>query len=221
MKKTSIILLLVIGLSISCKNEGDTNLGPYTVQQAIIKSKTEMMGIESKSVLYFKDYGNTECSEGFVKHAGQKTHSRRFIRNGYAYTLDMKKKKGSKMKETPPDANTIYPEDIDFSNIPEKITEKYAIEEIGTEKVAGKNCKIYSMQFNGVKQKISVWENVPVKVILNDHGTTITTQAYEIIENPEFPAGIFSIPENFEIQEYTPEGFPKQDKPEENPDNPA
>lgn len=219
MKRLSFLVVIIIIMTLSCKQENNNtgNEERYGIESAAIKYKTEMMGISSESVFYFKDYGKIECTESTAKNMGQESHSRRFIKEGYAYTLDMRKKTGVKMKHEPLPDSILAPEEMDFNNIPEKIKTRYNIEEIGTETVAGKDCIIYSMnaEAEGAKQKISVWENIPLKVIHKDHGIIITTTATEVLEKPTLPKGIFDIPEGFEIINYSSE-TPTQDTETDN-----
>ena len=117
------------------------------------------------------------------------------------------------MKHEPLPDTILEPEELDFNNIPKKIQDRYNIKEIGTETVAGRDCKIYSMraEAEGSEQKISVWENLPLKVVHKDHGIVITTTATDVIENPTLPNGIFDVPEDFEIIDYNPTETPAQD----------
>jgi hypothetical protein len=216
MKQISLLALIII-LITSCSEEDAKKEAHkrYEIESGMVKYNTNMMGIQSESVLYFKDYGRVECTDSKAKNMGQESHSRRFIKDGYAYTLDMNNKTGSKMKvEKLPDS-VMNPEDIDFNNIPKAIKKRYNIQQKGEETVAGKTCKIYTMEMNSgkAKQIISVWKNIPLRIEFVDEGIQIITTAVEIKENPDLPNEIFSVPEDFSVSEY------KSETPESESDN--
>lgn len=205
MKQISLIALTVI-LIASCNSE-DTEKDHnkrYDIESAVVKYNTNMMGIQSESVLYFKDYGRMECTDSKAKHMGQESHSRRFIKDGYAYTLDMNNKSGSKMKTEKLPDSVMNPEDIDFNDIPKGIKKRYNIQLQGEETVIGKTCKVYTMEMKPgkAKQIISVWKNIPLRIEFVDEGIQIITTATEIKENPDLPKEIFTVPDDFTISEY-------------------
>lgn len=207
MKYINFAFLLLI-TAFACNNESsdETTNKRYDIESAVIKYTTDMMGIQSKSTLYFTNYGQKECTESRAKNMGQESRSRRFIANGFAYTLNMNNKTGSKMKIKPLPDSIINPEDINFRNIPQGIKKRYNIQEAGEEKIAGKTCTVFSLELpDNARQRISVWKNIPLKIEFIDDGFQVVTTATEIIENPDIPDTLFTIPEDFTINEYKPE----------------
>lgn len=218
MKQISLITIIII-LIASC-NSDDTKKEDnkrYEIKSAIVKYNTNMMDLQSESVLYFSDYGRLECTDSKARNMGQESHSRRFIKDGFAYTLDMNNKSGSKMKvEKLPDS-VMNPEDIDFNNIPKGIKKRYNIQQQGEETVAGKTCKVYTMEMKPgkAKQIISVWKNIPLRIEFVDEGIQIITTATEIKENPDLPKEIFTVPEDFNISEYKSEAAESEENNEQ------
>ncbi len=209
--KYYILIVTFIIFSISCNSEQNTDKSQspkhkyYGIEKAKVKYSTDLMGVQSESVLYFKDYGNLKITDSKAAYMGHESHSRQFTKDGYLYILDMNNKSGSKMPPPQASDSVLNIENIDFDNIPQKIRTKYEINKTGTENILGKECTIYSMKIrNTAHRVISVWKNIPMRIEFIDEGIHIKTEAVELQESPDLPDSMFEVPSNFEIKEFNP-----------------
>lgn len=221
MKKLLFLFLSVSIMTFACKNSGenqndgdstivednssdseDSNSGDriYKIKKAHIEYEMDMMGTRASINMYFKEYGKTECVEAEMELMGMKSVNRTLELDGFVYNLNMEQKTGSKsdMSKTEEEFN---PNDFDFENIPKDLKEKYKIEEIGNEEVAGKTCKVYKFIVDGQDAKFYIWKNIPVKYEISQNNMVLVMKAIKIDENPSFPDGIFEVPSDFEITE--------------------
>ena len=188
MKKFSflfVLILLVSGLTYA-QNK-------YKVEKGFIEYKMDMMGMTMNSQTYFKDYGAVSAQT--VSMFGNE--NRTLVKDDYVYSLDMNSKTGVKMPYSQGEGMS----DFDYDNIPQDIKEKYNIVEEGNESVAGKDCKIFSMESEGAKSRMWIWKNIPLKMVVEKEGVQMTMVATTVNTNPDFPAGIFEVPADFTISE--------------------
>ncbi len=181
------------------ENSSNDNDRIYGVKEGMVEYEMDMAGISTGTIIiYFKDYGNIECTVTDMEVMGMKTVTRTFEVDGYMYNLDMNKKTGIKSKISE-DSEEFAPNNFNFDNVTAEMKDKMQMKEIGTEEVAGKDCKVYEFVVEGQKAKFYVWENIPVKYEMSQNNMTMIMKAIKIEKNPSFPAGIFEIPSNFEI----------------------
>ena len=96
-------------------------------------------------------------------------------------------------------------ETVNFLNLDEKTVKKYKVKELGTETVAGKECKKYSITvfMMGQPQKQTVWvyKGITLKSSASSDFGEMVQVATKVQENVEIPASTFTLPEGVEVQE--------------------
>ena len=187
MKKLNFLFVLMLIISGTAFSQGK-----YKVEKGFIEYKMDMMGMSVTTQTYFKDYGETSAQTADM--FGQKT--RTLLTKDYVYSLDMGSKTGTKMAV---DGETGAVDNIDYDNIPQEMKDKYHIVESGKGTVLGKECKIIEMESDGAKNRLWVWNNIPLKMVVEKGGMQMTMEATKVETNPSFPAGIFEVPADFTI----------------------
>ncbi|OQX97233.1 MAG: hypothetical protein B6I20_13085 [Bacteroidetes bacterium 4572_117] len=177
--------------------ETTSSLAKYPFEEGIVKYENNVATMKTSLTLYFKDYGNVECSVSEVEMMGKVMKMRSLVKDGYLYSLSMDQKVGSKLK--------IGKENYSNFRFEEKLFEEKIKEEgskkLGKEKILGKTCQIYSIQEDGVESKMWIWKNMLMKMTAEQNGMTMTMEVKKIEETDNFPAGIFDIPADFKITE--------------------
>ena len=168
--------------------------GKYKVEKGYIEYKMDMMGMSMNTQTYFKDFGN--ISSQTVNMFGQQ--SRTLVTKDYIYSLDMGSKTGTKMAIS---SKTNEMDKVDYENIPQDIKDKYHIVESGNGAVAGKDCKIFDTENEGVKSRLWIWKNIPLKMLVEKDGVQMIMEATKVETKPQFPDGIFEVPADFTITE--------------------
>lgn len=213
MKKT--ILLFVAATTLifsSCKNDSKsdsakgsdstktavvdkTPKGKYSLKSGIVEMKSQVMGMEQKQVLFFDEYGAKECIEVTASMFGQKIHNLNINKDGYAYSVDMVKKTGTKIK-IPTDAA------INFNDLGKGIAKDMNIKKVGTETVLGKTCDKYTIDYKKQQMKgyYLVWNGIALKTELTMMGMKTVVEVTKINENASIPADKFEIPKGIKIQ---------------------
>ena len=193
MKKISIILIA----SILFATTGFAQKQKYKIPQCEIDYAMEFMGMSFEAVSYFKNYGEKQSVITKMEMMGQKTTTQVLTTATHVYQLNLEKKTGTKTaldKQSPDDLKSI-----DYDNISKEVKEKYNIKELGKETIAGKTCKIFSIEKDGAESKFWIWNNIPVKYEVSQSGMKIVMTAKKIDTNPTFPAGIFDVPKDYSI----------------------
>jgi len=168
----------------------------YPFKSGIVKYESEAMGRKTNMTLYFKDYGKVECSVSKIDMGGQSMTMRSLIKDGYLYSIADAQKNGTKMKVD--DSYSTYI--IDPELFEKKLSEING-EKLGTEKVLGRTCQIYSMNENGAESKMWVWKNMMLKMSAKQNGLSMTMEAKSIEETDKFPKGVFNVPSTYTITE--------------------
>ena len=214
MKKTILLFVAVASLIFNaCNNDSKSNApkgsdstktteaakpapkGKYSLKSGIIEMKSQVMGMEQKQVLFFDEYGAKECVEATATMFGQKTHNININKEGYAYSIDMVKKTGTKIK-IPTDAA------INFNDLKEGIAKDMNIKKVGAETVLGKTCDKYTI--DNKKQQMKgyylVWNGIALKTELTVMGMKTVVEVTKIDENASVPADKFEIPKGIKMQ---------------------
>jgi len=213
MKKT--ILLFVAAATLifsSCKNDSKSDAakgsdstktavvdktpkGKYSLKSGIVEMKSQVMGMEQKQVLFFDEYGAKECIEVTASMFGQKIHNLNINKDGYAYSVDMVKKTGTKIK-IPTDAA------INFNDLGKGIAKDMNIKKVGTETALGKTCDKYTIDYKKQQMKgyYLVWNGIALKTELTMMGMKTVVEVTKINENASIPADKFEIPKGIKIQ---------------------
>lgn len=96
-------------------------------------------------------------------------------------------------------------DNLDFSLLNEETKNSYGITNYGDVIWMGRHCIKYTMNSDTRKLKgeIIVWENIPLKIVIENNGQTEITETYKIETNVTLSVNIFNIPSGIEILDLT------------------
>jgi hypothetical protein len=208
------------------------NAKKYGIKSGVVTSQMEMipqmpagapagmtMGATGEITLYFDDFGARECSEvkTSMEMMGMKmvTTTRNIFKDGWAYSLNMEKKTGTKTHPCGVDD----PARIDYAFMSAEFMKKWNMKKEGTEVIAGKTCDKYTFSTDDIaamspcakratKDKIgmsgscSVWQNIGLKSEFSISSAMKTKMvATKIDEAAAVPASMFDVPAGFTVEE--------------------
>ena len=167
----------------------------YTVKSGIVTMEMDMMGQKVTQEVYFDDYGAKQATVG--NFGGRK--SRNIVVDGSTVMVNDDEKTAMKMPMMG------QQERVNFSNLDEKAIKKYKVKELGTETVAGKECKKYEvtlfMMGQPQKQTVCVYKGITLKSESKSDFGSMNQVATKIQENVEIPASMFVLPEGVKVEE--------------------
>ena len=167
----------------------------YTVKSGIVTMEMDMMGQKVVQEIYFDDYGVKQAT--LSDFGGRK--SRNIVVDGATVMVNDEEKTAMKMPMMG------QRETVNFSNLDEKAIKKYKVKELGTETVAGKECKKYEVTLfmMGQPQKQTVWvyKGITLKSESKSDFGSMNQTAVKVEENVEIPASMFVVPEGVKIEE--------------------
>ena len=167
----------------------------YTVKSGIVTMEMDMMGQKIVQEIYFDDYGVKQAT--LSNFGGRK--SRNIVVDGETVMVNDDEKTAMKMPMMG------QRETVNFSNLDEKAIKKYKVKELGTETVAGKECKKYEVTLfmMGQPQKQTVWvyKGITLKSSSRSDFGDMTQTATKIQEDVEIPASMFTLPAGVKVQE--------------------
>lgn len=143
----------------------------------------------AKQELYFDDYGAKEVSITSVDLGIAKTKTIEIRKDGFSYTYEEGKNEGTKKAWYVP-ANT------DFSKADPKILERYKVKDLGTETIAGKECKKFSAEFGSSPIVSWTWNNILIKSVTKMGQGEFVIEATKVQDGSvdsklfELPAGV-------------------------------
>ena len=203
--KNLLLFVLVLIFIIACskteekKVEG-TDQQTVTTQEAPNPAVNQRYGIKSgvifynapmdtKQELYFDDYGAKEVSITSIDLGIAKTKSIDIRKDGFSYTYEEGKTEGTKR---------VYyaAASTDYSKADPKTLERYKVKDLGTETIAGKDCKKFSAEFGGSPIVSWTWNNILIKSVTKMGGADFVIEATKIQEGSvdskifELPAGV-------------------------------
>ena len=169
----------------------------YEVKSGKVTMEMDMMGQTMVQEIYFDDYGAKQAT--VMNMQGQKM--RQIAQDGSNIMIDDAAKTATKM----PAMGMMGGEQrINFSNLDEKTIKKYKVKELGTETIAGKECKKYSVTvfMMGQPQKQTVWvyKGITLKTAISTDYGEMGMAATSLVEDVEIPAETFEVPEGIEVQ---------------------
>ena len=190
MKKLLIIAALLAGCFAAGAQEK-----MYEVKSGIVTMEMDMMGQKIVQEIYFDDYGVKQAT--LSNFGGRK--SRNIVVDGETVMVNDDEKTAMKMPMMG------QRETVNFSNLDEKAIKKYKVKELGTETVAGKECKKYEVTLfmMGQPQKQTVWvyKGITLKSSSRSDFGDMTQTATKIQEDVEIPASMFTLPAGVKVQE--------------------
>jgi hypothetical protein len=203
--KNLLFFILAITFIIACskteekKVEG-TDQQTVTTQEAPKPVVTQRYGVKSgvifydapmntKQELYFDDYGAKEVSITSIDLGIAKTKSIDIRKDGFSYTYEEGKTEGTKKA-------WYAPASTDYSKADPRTIERYKVKDLGTETVAGKECKKFSAEFGGAPMISWTWNNILIKSTTKMGGADFVIEATKIQDGSvdskifELPAGV-------------------------------
>ena len=167
----------------------------YTVKSGIVTMEMDMMGQKVVQEIYFDDYGVKQAT--LSDFGGRK--SRNIVVDGATVMVNDEEKTAMKMPMMG------QRETVNFSNLDEKAIKKYKVKELGTETVAGKECKKYEvtlfMMGQPRKQTVCVYKGITLKSSSSSDFGDMTQTATKIQEDVEIPASMFTLPAGVKVEE--------------------
>ena len=190
MKKLLIIAALLAGCFAAGAQEK-----MYEVKSGIVTMEMDMMGQKVTQQIYFDDYGVKQATVG--NFGGRK--SRNIVVDGSTVMVNDDEKTAMKMPMMG------QQERVNFLNLDEKAIKKYKVKELGTETVAGKECKKYEvtlfMMGQPQKQTVCVYKGITLKSTSKSDFGSMDQVATKVEENVTIPASMFTVPEGVKIEE--------------------
>lgn len=167
----------------------------YEVKSGIVTMEMDMMGQTVVQEICFDDYGAKKAT--ISNFGGNKM--RMLVIDGSNVMVNDAEKTATRMPMMG------QGETVNFLNLDEKTVKKYKVKELGTETVAGKECKKYSITvfMMGQPQKQTVWvyKGITLKSSASSDFGEMVQVATKVQENVEMPASTFTLPEGVEVQE--------------------
>lgn len=203
--KNLLLFVLVLIFIIACskteekKVEG-TDQQTVTTQEAPQPVVNQRYGIKSgvifynapmdtKQELYFDDYGAKEVSITSIDLGIAKSKTIEIRKDGFSYSYEEGKTEGTK--------RAYYAAaSTDYSKADPKTLERYKVKDLGTETIAGKDCKKFSAEFGGSPIVSWTWNNILIKSVTKMGGTDFVIEATKIQDGSvdskmfELPAGV-------------------------------
>ena len=143
----------------------------------------------TKQELYFDDYGAKEVSITSIDLGIAKTKSIEIRKDGFSYTYEEGKTEGTKKA-------WYVPASTDYSKADPKTLERYKVKDLGTEIIAGKDCKKFSAEFGSSPIVSWTWNNILIKSVTKMSGADFVIEATKIQDGSvdskifELPAGV-------------------------------
>jgi hypothetical protein len=194
---SGVILLLMLG----CKG----NNQPATGSESEITTGTDDMkgmseghryGIKSGMVvynapmgmiqtLYFDDFGKKEVTITEMDMGGTKFKTTDIRKDGYNYNFKEGEKTGKKSVWTVQNQN--------YDKLDPEIVKQFKLKDLGNERIAGKECKKFSMEIGSTPSNAWIWNGVLIKSVTSMMGKEFIIEATKVEEGP-VPAEVFELP---------------------------
>lgn len=161
----------------------------YGIKSGFIKYTAPM---NTNQELYFDDYGAKELFITSIDLGIAKSKTIEIRMDGYSYSYEEGKKEGIKRKR--------YTNDMDYSKADSEMMARYKLKDLGTETIAGKECKKFSTEFGKSPIVTWTWNNIMVKTITQMSGDDFTIEAVKIQETSVDPK-LFELPQGVTFKE--------------------
>jgi hypothetical protein len=206
--KKLLFFILALSVLIACskteekKVEG-TDQQTVTTQETPAPETTHRYGIKSgvifydapmgtKQELYFDEYGAKELFITSVDLGVAKTKSVQIRKEGFSYSYEEGKAEGTKA--------AWYTSDMDYSKADPQTLERYKVKDLGTETIAGKECKKFSAEVGSSPILTWSWNNIMIKSITKMGGNDFIIEATKIQETP-VDSKMFELPDGVTFKE--------------------
>lgn len=184
MKKIIFAAALLILSSVSSFAQSTAR---YGVKAGTMKQVVNMFGQKTTTTTYFDEYGALTCSEVSSPLGDIAT----IIRDGMAYMVNLSDKSVQK---------NAAPKSVNYLDLNDEIVSKYKIQEVGKDKVCGKECVKYSEQIEQMGQTakvtVSVWQGIPLKTVTEISGVKVTVETISLDLETVVESYHFEVPAN-------------------------
>jgi len=187
------------GSTSSKKDETSERKLPF--KQGSYVQVTKVMGQEIKTTVYFDKWGEWTAIEdkSELEMFGMKIKNDKIkiVKGNTTWDIDLNEKKGTKYENPDVPVNTL---EAIAQSMGEQ--ENMEMEEIGTEKHLGFDCKKTRIRYKGEEAELIIltFGNLPMKIEGGMPGMKMEIAIVEINEKTP-PASKFEVPEGIEIQE--------------------
>jgi hypothetical protein len=176
---------------------GDTPVASakkYGIKSGIVTFETDGMGIKSKVVLYFDDFGAKEAEEKYDDENKIKTSE--LCDGTNRYTVVYKDKTAYKSGAC--GRGVAYR--FDWNEM-SRADQKYNAKKLPNVSIAGKDSESFSLESSGNTIIYAGWNNVCLLIDQTTQFGPVTYKAISFEENPAIPEGKLTIPTGFEIKQ--------------------
>jgi hypothetical protein len=164
----------------------------YQIKSGIVTLYNEAMGIKSKVVLYFDDYGMKEAEE---KYDGETIKEATLCDGKKRYIVVYKDKTAYESG----DCYRGVAYKFDWAEV-EQAPDKYKAKKLPNINIAGKDCESFSLQSGKSPIVYAGWNNICFMIDQESSFGKITYKAASIEENVTIPEGKLTVPEGFEVK---------------------
>jgi hypothetical protein len=166
----------------------------YGIKSGIVTFESDGMGMKSKVVLYFDDFGAKEAEEKYDDENNIK--SSELCDGTNRYTVVYKDKIAYKSGECV--RGVAYR--FDWSEM-SRADQKYNAKKLANVSIAGKDSESFSLESSGNTIIYAGWNNVCLLIDQTTQFGPVTYKAISFEENPAIPEGKLTIPTGFEIKQ--------------------
>jgi hypothetical protein len=161
----------------------------YQIKSGCVTYKGPM-GVIQK--LYFENYGAMEVFTTEIEMFSVKSKDIQIRKEGYQYSY--------KDGETTGVKSRWITNDVNYTTLDMEQMKEYKIKDMGTESIAGKECKKYSAEFGSTPVTTWIWNNIMIKTVTNIGSGDLVVEATKIEEGP-VDAAIFEVPSGVTFKE--------------------
>ena len=174
----------------------------YGVKSGIITFSVEIMGEKQIKKVYFDDYGAKETSEVYINDKLTQKLINKI--DGFVYLLDVEKGTGIISKHAMA-TGTEMKFDISEGSIPDSIKKEYNFVKLPNETICGKDCEVFSTEFQKMKTKYAGWNGIILltenTMVMESKSITTKTTATKIDENVAIPESVWDVPAGIKLTE--------------------
>ena len=160
----------------------------FGVKSGEIITQTDLMGQKMSATTYFDNYGTLQYSRTKMSMMGMDIDMGTLQRDGKTYMINYSDKIVQEMPAQ---------QEVNYMDLTDEVVAKNKIKEVGEEEVAGKPCKVYTMEISQMGQsarvKAYVWEGIPMKTVTSAMGMDIVAEVIEVKEGA-VDASLFEVP---------------------------
>jgi hypothetical protein len=193
MKKIMLVALLVFTLLTAA--EAQTK--KYDIKSGIVTFETTMkMGsitIETKSIVYFDDYGTKECKETYK---GDELKESFFSDGKNLYAVHFADKTAFKRGVAYRGTEFRF----NWNEISDKDKKSGKAKQLPGLTIAGKKCESFEYTDAGTTTKYAGWSNICLLIDLTSKNVSSITKAVKLEENAKVSSDKFAVPAGFSLK---------------------